>query len=99
MLNYLRVWLNKPLARALEALEDAQCAQAKRQQALEETWLKAESSLDATYRRVHSELGYIDKRSADLRKLEAEAASEQRELSLPGPFAGGRGNNALRRTR
>lgn len=99
MLSYLRIWLNKPLARALETLEDGQCRVAKRQDALEQRWKEAETILDGTYRRVHSELGYIDKRSADLRKLEESAETEDNGAGAHGPFAGGRMKHASRRTR
>jgi len=95
----LRIWLNKPLAEALEALENAQCAQAKRQSDLEQAWAEAETNLDSTYRRVHSELGYIDKRSADLRKLEAGQEDPDNGETTRGPFAGGRGSHVSRRTR
>jgi len=99
MLRDFRIWLNRPLAEALEALESAQCAQAKEFEALRQSWAEAETNLDGTYRRVHSELGYIDKRSADLRKLEATNEEENGNLVAPGPFAGGRMRHASRRTR
>lgn len=99
MLNSLRIWLNKPLAEALEALESAQCAQAKRYEALEQAWKEAETNLDGTYRRVHSELGYIDKRSADLRRLEVSAEEAEGNDVQHGPFASGRMRHGSRRTR
>lgn len=99
MLNSLRIWLNKPLEEALEALEGVQCALAERQATLEQRWKEAETNLDGTYRRVHSELGYIDKRSADLRKLEATAEEENDVEVVHGPFAGGRMRHGSRRTR
>ena len=99
MLRYFRIWLNKPLAEALEALETAQCKLSKRCEALEQAWKEAETNLDGTYRRVHSELGYIDKRSADLRKLQDAADEVVNDAVNPGPFAGGRRMNATRRTR
>lgn len=99
MLRRFRIWLNRPLAEALEALEGAQCAQAKDFANLVQAWSKAETELDGTYRRVHSELGYIDKRSADLRKLEAAAEDVQNDVSARGPFSGGRQKHESRRTR
>ena len=99
MIDYFRIWLNKPLSEALEALEAAQCAVSKRQDALEQAWSVAETNLDGTYRRVHSELGYIDKRSADLRKLEATAEEAENGTPQPGPFSGGRRHGARRGTR
>ena len=99
MLRHLRIWLNKPLAEALEALQDGLCALTKDQQALEQAWREAETNLDGTYRRVHSELGYIDKRSADLRKLEATADEPDNGEVAHGPFSGGRMRHGSRRTR
>ena len=99
MLRNFRIWLNKPLADALEALETDQCALTKRQDALQQAWVEAETNLDGTYRRVHSELGYIDKRSADLRKLELAVTEEDTNGFKVGPFAGGRRAHAARRTR
>jgi len=99
MLREFRIWLNRPLAGALEALESAQCAQAKEFEALRQSWSEAETNLDGTYRRVHSELGYIDKRSADLRKLEATNEEDANGFTIPGPFAGGRMRHGSRRTR
>jgi len=99
MLDYLRIWLNKPLAGALTDVEDALCRLSKRSDALEQAWKEAETNLDSTYRRVHSELGYIDKRSADLRKLEVAAEEDGNGFELQGPFAGGRMKHGARRTR
>lgn len=99
MLRRFRIWLNTPLAEALQALEGAQCAQAARFTELEQAWKAAETNLDGTYRRVHSELGYIDKRSADLRKLEQTQADEGNGEGVHGPFSGGRMRHGTRRTR
>jgi len=97
MLRHLRIWLNKPLAQALEGLEGELCALKTTMHDLEQAWVHAEQNLDGTYRRVHSELGYIDKRSADLRKAEKQAEGTIEDIDrASSPFPGGRRAHASR---
>jgi len=99
MLVRLRMWLVQPLAEALEGLESDVCALKTQRQDLLDAWKAAETELDSTYRRVHSELGYIDKRSADLRRAEEKADPDSELAPVHGPFAGGRANHASRNRR
>ena len=95
MLRNFRIWLNNPLQKTLDSLLDDFCVLHGKMEALQQSWREAETNLDGTYRRVHSELGYIDKRSADLRKLEETAAEENNGSDAPRvPFAGGRRGHA-----
>jgi len=56
---------------------------------LREEWLESRHELDATYRKVHSELGYINRGKREAKKLEGLGEDDPQTPPLPRqPFGG-----------